>query len=100
MPKYSRTVEIPGKKALEIYEKVLKDVTRWQEKGSFGKMDVKQNPSRTSIDLKGMMFEGTLILSDGKAQVDFNLSLFAAPFRSKIDEQIDRWITKSFSENT
>ena len=44
------------------------------------------------------MFSATLSCSDGKISLDGNLSLLATPFRSKIDQGIDRWVEKTFQK--
>ena len=43
------------------------------------------------------MITATLACEEGAIGLDAKLSLLAAPFRSKIDEGINRWIAKTFN---
>lgn len=97
MPSYSREVRIPGLSAQELYDKVAAGIDRFMEKASIGNYDVERDPSRKEVRLKASMVSATLICSEEKLTLDAKLSLLAAPFRSKIDEGINKWIAKTFS---
>lgn len=96
MPSYSRTVQVPGKTAEELYEKVSSDIGRFLEKAAVGKVDVNCDPQRKEVKVQSSMFSATLFCREGELALDGKLSLMAAAFRSKIDEGIDRWLAKAF----
>lgn len=97
MPSYSRKVAIPGKTAQELYDKVSQDIDRFVDKAGIGKMEIDRDPSRRQVSLKSSMATAVLICEEGVMRLDAKLSLLAAPFRSKIDEGIDRWLAKTFN---
>lgn len=99
MPSYSRTVQVPGKTAQELYDKISSEIDRVMAKGPLpiGKFDVQREPSSREVKLKSSMVSATLICGEGSLKLDAQLSLLAIPFRSKIDDGIDRWIAKAFS---
>jgi len=97
MPRYSKSVSVPGKSAQELYERVSQDIDRFLEKAGVGKFDIQRDPQARKIEFRSPMLSARLSCSDGSLSLDGQLSLLAAPFRSKIDEGIDRWIAKTFS---
>ncbi len=97
MPSYSREVKIPGKSSSELYEKVASDIERFMTKSNVGSFDVERDAASKKVSVKSKMFSATLSCREGAIQVDGSLSLFATPFKSKIDEGIDRWIAKTFA---
>jgi hypothetical protein len=99
MPSYSKKVQVPGKNAQELYDKVATDIDRFMEKASVGKFEIERDPGKKQVHVKSSMVTGTLFCTDGALQLDAKLSLLAAPFKSKLDEGIDRWISKTFSKN-
>jgi hypothetical protein len=97
MPAYSKTVKIPGRSAQDLYEKISKDIDQMVEKwGLAGKMELSRDPGKRQLHLKHSMVSATLSCSEESMVLHAQLSLLATPFRSKIDEQIDRWISKNF----
>jgi hypothetical protein len=98
MPSYSRTVKVPGKSAQELYDKVAGDIERFLSKGSLpGSLDIDRDPERKQVHVKHSMVTATLLCADGQLQLDAKLSLLATPFRSKLDEGIDRWLEKALN---
>lgn len=99
MPSYSRTVQVPGKTAQQLYDKVSSEIDRVMAKGPLpiGKFDVQRRPEKREVQFRSAMVTATLVCEEGELVLDAQLSLFAAPFRSKIDEGIDRWIAKAFN---
>ena len=97
MPSYSRRVQIPGKTSQELYDKVSTEINRFLEKASVGKFDLDRDPAAKKVHVKSSMFTATLTCEEGALDLDAKLSLLAAPFRSKIDEGINRWISKTFN---
>jgi hypothetical protein len=97
MPAYSKTVKVSGRSSQELYDKISQDIDVMVEKwGVAQKMELTRDPAKKELHLKSAMVSATLICSNGAMTLNANLSLFAMPFRSKIDEQIDRWISKNF----
>jgi hypothetical protein len=97
MPSYTREVRIPGHSAQALYDKVSAGIDRFMEKASIGNYDVERDPVRKEVRLKASMVSATLTCSEEKLVLDAKLSLFAAPFRSKIDEGINKWLAKTFN---
>src|ERR1700746_3572100 len=97
MPSYTRKVQVKGKTAQELYDKVANDIDRFLSKTPIGKYELERSPSTLEVSFKSAMASATLRCTDQQLELDAKLSLFAAPFRSKLDESIDRWISKTFS---
>lgn len=100
MPSYSRKVSVAGKSAQELYDKVSSDIDRFMQKAQVGKFDIERRPDRKEVEVKSSMFSAVLQCRDGSLELNGKLSLLAAPFKSKIDEGIDKWLAKAFSGPT
>ena len=100
MPNYTRKVDVPGKSAQELYDRVSQDIDRFIEKISIGKYDLYRDPQQKKVTLKASMVTAVLTCTDGVLQLDAQLSLLAAPFRGKLDDAINRWLGKTFNLNT
>ena len=96
MPSYKKEVKIPGKSSQEIFDIVSTTMDKFLEKASVGKFDIQRDSAKKTIDIKSSMFSGQLSCQDGCIRLDASLSLMATPFKSKIDEGIDKWISKVF----
>ena len=96
MPAYTRKVAVPGKTSQELYEKVSADIERFMSKASVGKFEIDRNPTKKEVSVKSSMLTATLYCEDGQLRLDGKLSLMATPFKSKIDEGIDKWLAKAF----
>jgi hypothetical protein len=97
MPSYSRKVQIPGKTAQELYEKVAEGIDYFMSKASVGKFDIERDPTKKEVRLKGSMFSATLSCAEAQVEIDAKLSLLAAPFKSKLDEGVTKWLSKTFN---
>lgn len=97
MPSYSRKVQVPGKTSQELYDKISQDIDRFLEKASLGKCDIRRDPGTKQVEVKHSMFSATLICTEGTIELNAKLSLLAAPFRSKLDQGIDKWLSKAFN---
>lgn len=97
MPSYTRKVEIPGKKSEELYQTVSTEMSRFIEKLSIGKFEIQNDPQGKQVHLKSSMVTATLSCKEECLELNAQLSFIAAPFRSKIDESIDRWLAKTFN---
>lgn len=98
MPKYTRSVKIPGKTAQELYDVVAGDIDRFLSKTSIGKYELERDPGRREVRFKAAIASACLSCVDGELRLDGNLSFMAIPFKSKLDEGIDRWLAKAFSQ--
>jgi hypothetical protein len=97
MPSYTREVRIPDHNAQELYDKVSVGIDRFMEKTGIGGYTVERDPLAKEVRLKASMISAILTCSDEKLVLDAKLSLLATPFRSKIDQGIDKWLAKTFS---
>ncbi|HTL12899.1 MAG TPA: hypothetical protein VL588_10450 [Bdellovibrionota bacterium] len=96
MPSYKRDLRINGRTADEIYEKVQGGIENFLSKTPIGKHEISKDPEKRVVSVKSGMFSGDLICSDGLVKVDASLSFMAMPFRSKLDEGLDKWVAKTF----
>lgn len=97
MPSYNRKVQVPGKTAQELYDQISTHVDQFMEKAGVGKFEIERNASKKEVLLKSSMVTATLYCREGALELDGKLSLMAMPFKSKIDEGIDRWVAKTFN---
>ena len=98
MPPYSRRVEVPGKTSEQLFEIVSNDIDRLLSKSSIGNFKIDRDAARREVRVNSSMFSATLVCTDGVLALDGKLSFLAAPFRSKIDEGIDRWVSRNFQK--
>jgi hypothetical protein len=96
MPSYSKKVNVPGKSAQELYEKISHDIAQMVAKWGLPNAKLSHEPAKRQILLKAPMVDATLSCLDGELRLDAQLGLLALPFRSKIDEQVDRWVSRNF----
>src|SRR4051812_26472252 len=96
MPSYSRKVKIPGKTSQELYDKVSQDLDRLLSKISPTGYKVDRNASAKNFSIKSTLFSATLVCQEAEMELNVSLSLMALPFRSKVDEGITRWLSKTF----
>jgi hypothetical protein len=96
MAAYSRSIQVPGKSAQELYDKVSSDIDRFIDKVPIGKFEIKRNPAAKEVSIQSSMVNATLSCSDGLMNLKAQLSLMASPFRGKLDEAIDKWLAKTF----
>src|SRR6185503_14614671 len=97
MPKYSRNVSIPNHNADALYERVSPDIEKFISKTPIGKVDINRDATAKKVAFKSQMASATLVCTDNAIQIDVDLSLFAAPFRSKLDEGLNKWLAKAFN---
>jgi hypothetical protein len=94
MPSYQRKIAVPGKSAADIYGFVDQHLEGLLQKFSVGKMGVKKDPAGKKFSIESSVFSATLSCNEGEVELNGKLSLMAAPFKSKIDEGIDRFVSK------
>ncbi|MFN7685246.1 MAG: polyhydroxyalkanoic acid system family protein [Oligoflexia bacterium] len=97
MPSYSKKVKVPGKSAQELYDKVSADISQMVAKWGLPHAQLNHHPESRTVQLKAPMVEAVLSCRDGELSLEAKLGLLAMPFRSKIDEQVDRWVSRTFS---
>lgn len=99
MPSYSRKVQLPGKTSQELFTKVSEGIDRFLSKASIGKYEIERDPGLKEVRVKGSVFSATLKCREAEMELNAQLSLIAAPFRSKLDEGINKWLAKTFDVN-
>ena len=99
MPSYSRKVKLPGKTSQELYEKVSEGIDRFLGKVSIGKYEIERDPGQKELRVKGKIFSAVLKFQEAEIELTAQLSLLAAPFKSKLDEGITRWLAKTFDQS-
>ena len=97
MPSYSKKVQIPGKSSQELYDKVSEGIDRFISKVPIGKYEIERDPKNKAIKINGSVFSATLTCTESEIELQGKLSLVAAPFKSKLDQGIDHWISKTFN---
>ena len=97
MPSYNRTVELPGKSAQELYDKISTEIDRFLSKSNIGKYELDSDPASREVRFKASMASATLRCLEGRLELDVKLGLLAAPFRGKLDVAIDKWLAKTFA---
>lgn len=98
MPKFNRSVKVPGKSAEELYQRIAQDIDRFIEKGTLGvgSYDLKRNQDQKTVVVTHKLVTATLVCKENSLELEANLSIMALPFKSKIDEGINRWLEKTF----
>lgn len=98
MPSYSRTIDIPGQTAAEIYDRITHAIDKFQEKdtGRFGKFTFHQDEAARTVRLESSHVTANLTCRDGEVFLEGKLSFLVAAFRGKIDSGIDEWISRAF----
>lgn len=94
MPKYSKTVELPGRSAEEIYEKISVEVEKFLTKSALGDFEVRRFPEQCRIEAQSKWFSAVILCESQKIELEAHLSMLALAFRSKLDEGIERWLKK------
>ena len=97
MPSYSRQVKIPGKTSQELYDKVSQGIDAFLAKAAVGKYEVLRDPGSKELKIKSSLFSATLSCREEQMELSANLSLLAAPFKSKLDEGISKWLSRTFN---
>lgn len=102
MPSYQKKIPVPGKSASELYEKVSTSVDKFLNNysGQLGQFDIEKFPADQKVKIKSKFLTAELSCSDGCFELDGSISLMAYPFKSKIDEGIEKWINKHFSNQS
>ena len=96
MSSYQRQVEIPGRTAQELYDRASQDIEKFLSKVPLGKFDVERDPDRRELHIRSSIVSATLSCQESRMELNAKLSLLAMPFRSQLDEGIDRWLSKTF----
>jgi hypothetical protein len=96
MPSYSRRVQIPGKSAEELFEKVASSIDRFIQKSSMGQFEIEKDAHQKEVRLKGSLFQGVIQCREAELSVTGQLSFLAKPFQSQLDTGISKWLAKTF----
>lgn len=98
MPSINKKIRVPGKEKKEIYQKVSKEIDRFLEKDSSIHLEFEQIAKESQVLVSSKYVNGTIQCEDQEVVIALKLSLLAMPFQGKIEEGIDRWIQRSFSD--
>ena len=96
MASLNKKVQVPGKSAQELYDKVSSDIDRFLEKSGVTKFEIDRDASKKRVTIKSSMVNATLDCTEGCMTLEGKLSLLASPFKSKIEEGIAKWVMKAF----
>lgn len=96
MPAYKKNVKVSGKTAQELFDRINGEIEKFLTKASIGDFKVKRHADKRQFAIESKLFNATLDCKDGELDLKGSLSMFALPFRAKIDEGIDKWIARSF----
>lgn len=99
MASYSKNFPVPGKKADSIYASISGDIDRFLTKSSIGNFEIDRDESAKKVTFKSSMASGTLCAKDEQLQVDISLSFLATPFKGKIEEGVNKWLSKTFANS-
>lgn len=94
MPKYYREVQVDGKSAQELYDMVSEGIDRFLSKGPLSGYELERNPQSRVIKVDSKMASFDLQCLEGRLVLNGKLSLIAAPFKGKLDQGIDAWVSK------
>lgn len=97
MASFTRTVQIPGKSADEIYQKIDASIERFLGKESTLKFDFERDPAAKTVHMKSSYATARLVCRDGEVHLEAKLGLLASAFRGRIDDGINKWLQKTFS---
>jgi hypothetical protein len=96
MAGYTKKISLQGKNSLEIYQAIAADLERFLGKSGMSNIQIDRNEAAKKVSFKASMASGTLTANEGELVVDLSLSLLATPFKGKIDEGIQKWVSKTF----
>ena len=96
MARYQRSVQLPGISAVTLYEKVSGEIDHFLSKAVPGNFDIERDPQRSEVRVQSSLFSATLSCEEARMGLDVQLSLLASPFKSKLDQAVNRWLAKSF----
>lgn len=97
MPKYKKNIKLKDKNSDEIFVKIKQELHRFLDKTPIGPYELKSDETSKLITVESKMFSAELFCKNNEIELEVNLSLFAAPFKSKLDEGIEKWVAKVFS---
>ncbi len=96
MPSHNKKFPLPGKTSANIYDAVSKNIDLFLSKTPIGNCEVKKDDAGKKVSFKASMASGTLTAEEGQLNVELSLSLMATPFKGKIDEGIEKWLSRAF----
>jgi hypothetical protein len=97
MASFSKKFPVPGKSADVIYTSVANSIEHFLSKTPLGSCDITRDEATKQVSFKASMASGTLTAKEGELQVEITLGFLASAFKSKIDEGVSKWLSKTFS---
>lgn len=96
MAKFSKSFVVPGKSGQVIYQAIHENIDKFLSKTPIGEYELKKDEAKKEIAFKASMASGTIRAEDDGVHVDISLSLLATPFKGKLEEGINKWLSKTF----
>jgi hypothetical protein len=96
MANFSKKFPVPGKSADVIYQSISSSIEHFLSKTPLGACDISRNETAKQVSFKASMASGTLTAKENEIQVEITLGFLASAFKSKIDEGVSKWISKTF----
>lgn len=96
MAKFTKSFNIPGKNGQMIYQAISENIEKFLSKTPIGEHELKKDDAKKEISFKASMASGTIRAQDDGVHVDISLSLLATPFKGKLEEGINKWLSKTF----
>jgi len=95
MPSYKKSVKVTGKSADQLYEIVKDELDQLIKKFMVGSYEIIPDSKKFTFELKAKPVQAILYCKNESLILEGSLSLMLYPFKSKIDEAIDRWLEKT-----
>jgi hypothetical protein len=88
------SIELPGKSAKEIYQRIKDTFNEQNPLSDVRKADVDFQDEWHRIKVKGEGFEGILQAEDGELRYELDLSFFLRPFRGAVEKKLEDYAKK------
>ncbi len=96
MASFNKKFQVPGTGADVIYNAVSSGIDKFLSKTPLANCEVSRDEKAKKVSFKHSMASGSILAKDSEIEVDVKLSLFATPFKGKVEEGITHWLNKTF----
>ncbi len=76
--------------------KVSETIDQFLGHSALGAVEIRRVEATSTVEIVSKVARATLIASDGALVLQAELSLIAMPFRSKLDEGLEKWRQRHF----
>ena len=97
MPSYSKTVQVKGKSPHELYTVVSVEIEGFLQKTPLKEYKLHRDEGKKQIKIESSFMNATLHCEIDTLRLEGSLSFLAMPFKSKLDEGIEKWVKKTFN---